>query len=120
MIDNNAPLLAAVEERGCRIATEPAMWGTPNGGRPERYGRTFGYADSQLQRTNIRRSVAQARADGEPTARDSKRGYRHFDGALDGRVGAPTGRVNSDIAPSTSGVARNGASWANSMPSSRA
>jgi hypothetical protein len=37
------------------------MWGTPNGGRPERYGRTFGYARSQLQRTNIRRSVARQR-----------------------------------------------------------
>jgi hypothetical protein len=33
------------------------MWGTPNGGRPERYGRTFGNAHSQLQGTNIRRSV---------------------------------------------------------------
>lgn len=32
---------------------QPAMWGTPNGGRPGRYGRTFGYAHSQLQRTNI-------------------------------------------------------------------
>ena len=26
--------------------------GHPNGGRPERYGRTFGYADSQLPRAN--------------------------------------------------------------------
>jgi len=39
------------------------MWGTPNGGRPERYGRTFGYAHSQLQRTTIRRSVADGSAD---------------------------------------------------------
>ena len=41
-------------------ALVPAM-GYPNGGRPERCGRTFGYAHSQLQRTKIRRSVARQR-----------------------------------------------------------
>ncbi len=39
------------------IAHNPAVGGTPSGGRAERYGRTFGNADSELHRTNIRRSV---------------------------------------------------------------
>jgi hypothetical protein len=58
-----------LDERPLASGVEPAMWDTPNGGRPERYGRTFGYAHSQLQRTNIRRSVARQ----PPTCQDKSR-----------------------------------------------
>jgi hypothetical protein len=52
------------------------MWGTANGGRPERYGRTFGYAHSQLQRTNIRsfRREAAANVPGQITSSRNSRG----------------------------------------------
>jgi hypothetical protein len=42
-------------------ALEPAVGGTPSGGKAECHGRTFVDADSELHRTNIRRYGALAR-----------------------------------------------------------